>query len=367
MQEHTHGGNAEGWVAPIQTRDQRPWSHNPADFGPVDRRDPMWKFGDLDRLRPLLTADTAEAGGGSDAPAAFRPEDLLSAIAWRRGGTREIRLAKDTSAEAVYVALAGAELPPNVLVQAEPHSVGTIVLEHTGEANYAQNVLIRVEDGADLTVISVQEWADEAVHTAAHQAIVGRDAKLKHIIVSLGGGVVRVNTNVRLEGDGAQAQLLGLSFADAGQHLESQVFLHHVGRHTKGTVTYKSALQGDKARTVWVGDVLIGPDATGTDTYEQNRNLILTEGARADSIPNLEIETGEILGAGHASATGRFDDEQLFYLMSRGIPEDEARRLVVIGFLAEILQHIAEPALQERLAAAVEAELVSSMLALEAV
>ena len=103
--------------------------------------------------------------------------------------------------------------------------------------------------------------------------------------------------------------------------------------------------------------MLIGPDAVGTDSYEANRNLVLTDGARAESIPNLEIETGDIRGAGHASATGRFDDEQLFYLQSRGISEDEARRLVVIGFLSEIVQRIGIPALETELHAAIEAEL----------
>jgi Fe-S cluster assembly protein SufD len=106
-----------------------------------------------------------------------------------------------------------------------------------------------------------------------------------------------------------------------------------------------------------VGDVLIRKEAEGTDTYELNRNLVLTEGARADSVPNLEIETGEIEGAGHASATGRFDDEQLFYLRSRGIPEEEARRLVVRGFFAELIKQIGVPDVEENLIAAIEAEL----------
>ena len=100
---------------------------------------------------------------------------------------------------------------------------------------------------------------------------------------------------------------------------------------------------------MWVGDVLIGADATGTDSYEQNRNLVLSDGTRADSIPNLEIKTGDIAGAGHASATGRFDDEHLFYLQSRGIPEIQARRLVVGGFLGEIVQKIRDESVAERL------------------
>jgi Fe-S cluster assembly protein SufD len=122
-------------------------------------------------------------------------------------------------------------------------------------------------------------------------------------------------------------------------------------------VLYKSALHGDEAHTVWVGDVVIRATATGTDTYELNRNLLLTPEARADSVPNLEIETGEIAGAGHASATGRFDDEQLFYLQSRGIPADVARRMVVRGFFADVVEDLGVPALEERLMATIEAEL----------
>jgi Fe-S cluster assembly protein SufD len=174
--------------------------------------------------------------------------------------------------------------------------------------------------------------------------------------------VVRVNPSVHLSGEGSDGDLYGLYFADAGQHFEQRVYLHHLARNTKGRVNYKGALQGKGAHTVWVGDVLIGRDAAGTDSYEQNRNLVLSEGTRADSIPNLEIETGDILGAGHASATGRFDDEQLFYLQARGITEPEARRLVVIGFLSEIVQRIGNPALEERLHAAILAELAASTI-----
>jgi Fe-S cluster assembly protein SufD len=172
---------------------------------------------------------------------------------------------------------------------------------------------------------------------------------------------VRVNPSIELAGPGSHAELYGLSYSDAGQHLESQVYLHHKGTHTKGDVLYKGALQGVGARSVWIGDVLIGPDAVGTDSYEANRNLVLTDGARADSVPNLEIETGDILGAGHASATGRFDDEQLFYLQARGISEEEARRLVVIGFLAEIVQKIGVRELEQELAEAIERELAEGV------
>jgi Fe-S cluster assembly protein SufD len=168
---------------------------------------------------------------------------------------------------------------------------------------------------------------------------------------------------VRYDAPGGDAELLGLYFADAGQHLESRLLIDHAQPNCRSAVTYKGALQGDPdsgkpdAHTVWVGDVLIRAEATGTDTFEVNRNLVLTDGARADSVPNLEIETGEIAGAGHASATGRFDDEQLFYLRARGIPEDQARRLVVRGFFGEIISKIAIPEIRDRLTEAVEYEL----------
>jgi Fe-S cluster assembly protein SufD len=122
-------------------------------------------------------------------------------------------------------------------------------------------------------------------------------------------------------------------------------------------VSYKGALQGDEAHAVWIGDVIIRAAATGTDTYEYNRNLVLTDGTRVDSVPNLEILTGEVAGAGHASASGRLEDQHLFYLMARGIPADEAKRLVIRGFFGELIGQIEVAELQERIAAAVEAEL----------
>jgi Fe-S cluster assembly protein SufD len=232
-----------------------------------------------------------------------------------------------------------------------------VVLDSVGTGHLAENVEVLVGEGAHLTVVTAQEWADDGIHLASHFGRVERDARLKHIVVSLGGSIVRVNPSAHLAGPGAEAEMLGVYFADAGQHLEQQVFVNHDAPQTVSRVTYKGALNGQGAHTVWIGDVLIGRAAVGTDSYEQNRNLVLSEGTRADSVPNLEIETGDIAGAGHASATGRFDDEHLFYLQARGIPEDEARRLVVLGFLSEVVQKIGEPDLEARLTRALEAEL----------
>jgi Fe-S cluster assembly protein SufD len=151
--------------------------------------------------------------------------------------------------------------------------------------------------------------------------------------------------------------MYGLYFADAGQHLEHRSFVDHNSPRNSSNVLYKGALQGQDARTVWVGDVLIRKAAEGTDSYEKNQNLILTDGARADSIPNLEIETGLIEGAGHASSTGRFDENHLFYLMARGIPEKEARQLVVRGFLNEIVQAIGVDSIEDTIHQDLENEL----------
>jgi Fe-S cluster assembly protein SufD len=373
-------------VVPVQTRSERLTSFDPADFGTPTGREVNWKLSPITRLAPLFVDEAGPSGvisvdvqapdaveqlrlAAGDAPRGehFRPEDLPAALAWTHETEAPLlRIPANVELdEPVVVRLTGTGglAHAHVVIEAQPNSRGTVVLRHEGTANHAQNVEIIVRDGADLTVVSVQRWNDDAVHAASHQARVDRDAKLTHVVVSFGGGVVRVNPSVELSGPGAEGRLYGLSFSDAGQHLESQVYLHHKGPHTVGDVLYKGALQGESARSVWIGDVLIGPDATGTDSYEANRNLVLTDGARADSIPNLEIETGDIQGAGHASATGRFDDEQLFYLQARGIAEDEARRLVVLGFLSEIVQRIGIPELETELIEAIEHELAEGAAA----
>ena len=241
-------------------------------------------------------------------------------------------------------------------------SKAIVVINHAGSSAMAAVVEIVVGAGADVTVVSIQDWADDAVHLAHHQALVGRDATYKHAAISFGGDVVRMDANVTYDGPGGSAELLGLYFADAGQHIEHRIFADHNAPRTKSNAIYKGALQGEKAHTVWVGNVLIRKVAEGIQTYEENRNLILTDGCHADSIPNLEIETGEIAGAGHASATARFDDNQLFYLQSRGVSEKEAQRLVVHGFFNDLIRKVGVPSIEERLLATVEAELAKNVL-----
>ncbi|MCU1416291.1 MAG: transporter permease [Schumannella sp.] len=363
---------------PVQTRSERFKSADHDDFAAVTGREVDWKFSPVDRLRDLIDGEldgspyailypevpgtVVEWLDRSDARigTAGIPEDRAAANAWSTFD-KALHIAV-TSEDPVALTVTRSDLGTapragHVLVTAAPNSTGLVVLDSRGSGHIAENVEILVGEGAHLTVVSLQEWGDDAIHLASHFARVERDARLKHIVVSLGGSIVRVNPSTHLAGPGSDVEMLGVYFADAGQHLEQQVFVHHDAPQSKSRVTYKGALNGAGAHTVWIGDVLIGRAATGTDSYEQNRNLVLSEGTRADSIPNLEIETGDIAGAGHASATGRFDDEHLFYLQSRGITEDEARRLVVLGFLSEIVQKIGEPHLEKRLLAALEAEL----------
>ena len=239
----------------------------------------------------------------------------------------------------------------------EKYAKGTFIIDHTGSGAMALAVEIDIAEGADATVISIHDGDRQSVFTGQQAIKLGRDAKVHHVAITLGGDLVRLVTTVEYTAPGGDAVLSGAYFTDAGQHHEHRLFVDHSINNCRSDVMYKGALQGQDAHSVWIGDVLIRGKATGTSTYELNRNLILTEGARADSVPTLEIETGEIEGAGHASATGRFDDEQIFYLMSRGVPEVQAKRLVVRGFLADVIVRIPSENLQQRLIKSVENKL----------
>ena len=374
---HTDGPTRVDGAVPVQTRSERPASTEHDFFPAVEGWEAEWKLTPVAKIRDLIDGELdgspypvqyPEVAGttvewidrGDDRiGSAGIPEERAAANAWSTfEKALSIRVEGEPDALTVTrAAMGSAPKAAHVIVEAAPQSKGLVVLDSRGPATLSENVEILVGQGADLTVVSLQEWEADARHLASHFASIAKDGKLTHIVVSLGGAIVRVNPSAHLAGEGSDAELLGVYFADAGQHLEQRVYVHHDAAHTRSRVTYKGALNGQDARTVWVGDVLIGPRAVGTDTYEQNRNLVLSEGTRADSIPNLEIQTGDIVGAGHASATGRFDDEHLFYLQSRGITEAEARRLVVLGFLVEIVQRIPEATLKSRLIEALVTEL----------
>ncbi|MCV2487994.1 Fe-S cluster assembly protein SufD [Geodermatophilus sp. YIM 151500] len=373
---HSHGG-----PAPTGSPAERFTSLDPDAFGVPTGREETWRFTPMRRIRPLLDGAPSDAhlAWTTDLPGGVEltsveaddpllkglpePADRLAALARRRsGGAAVVRVPAEAVLDRpVTLGLSGTGSDDVVwgqlVVEVGAFARATVVLDHSGLARYAGGVAVLVGDGAQVDLVTVQDWAPGALHGGQFDAVVGRDARFRQVVVTLGGDLVRLVSNVQFSGPGGDAELFGVYFADETQHQEHRLWVDHAVPNCRSNVMYKGALQGEQARTVWIGDVRIRPQATGTDTYELNRNLVLTDGARADSVPNLEIETGEIVGAGHASATGRFDDEQLFYLCSRGIDAETARRLVVRGFFADVVQHVGIPELQDRLMASVEARL----------
>ena len=357
-------------------------SYDLADFAVPTGREEEWRFTPLRRLRGLhdgsAQADgkvvtevwapegvTVERVGRDDARvgSAYVPGDRVSAQAY--ASFREavvITVPKEAvPSEHISVEVKGlgtdAAAYGHTVIVVEPLAQATVVLNHEGSATYADNVEFVVGDGASLSVISLQDWADDTVHLSHQHARLAKDARFTGFMISLGGDLVRIAPTVAYDAPGGDAELYGVYFADAAQHLEHRLLVEHTVPNCRSRVDYRGALQGEDAHAVWIGDVIIRAEAEGTDTYELNRNLVLTDGTRVDSVPNLEILTGEVEGAGHASASGRLDDQHIFYLQARGIPYDTARRMVVRGYLGELVERIAVPEIRERVEAAIEAEL----------
>ena len=342
-------------------------------------REEAWRFTPLKRLRGLHDGAAVQADreslvtkGALPAGVTFTRENLEPLSASDDVIIERIRGAVTSVAHLAIAANAEIEEPiflgrsagaldtaefSRVRISLGTHAVATVIVENTTDTILAEDLEIYLAPGSNLKFVTLQEFESKSVYTARHHAIVDKDAMFKSITVTVGGDVVRILPTVAFQAPGASADLLGVYFATAGQFFEHRNHIDHAVPHAKSNVNYKGALAGQDAHTVWIGDVLIRAAAEGTDTYELNRNLLLSDGARADSVPNLEIETGEIVGAGHASTTGRFDDEQLFYLMSRGIAMADARRLVVRGFFNEIVMEIGNEEVQNRIMDRIDAEL----------
>ena len=341
--------------APPVDHSPRIRSLDPSDFAVPTGREEEWRFTPSGAfaqfLKPIEDVGyvTAPAGVASVVPMSdvrsdWLPVDRPSALA-RAGVTHAVVLdipAESELTEPIRLCLtstAGVAYE-HVEIRFGRFSKATIIIEQPTEAAVCGSVVVTVGDGAHATVVNVSD-GDRAHETLlTWQAVLGRDAHFNGTQVSLGGSHLRVRPSVSYLGTGGNAQLLGVFLADDGQFMEHRLFVDHDQPNCTSNVVYKGALSGDKSHTVWIGDVLVRREATGIDTYEINRNLLLSDGARADSVPNLELETGDVVSAGHASATGRFDDDQLFYLQARGIDEETARQLVVRGFFADIVSRI---------------------------
>lgn len=375
IEPHSHG------LVPLQTRNERPRSTSISDFQELANRQEIWRYLPMDRLNgldaevigevtdeeiqiELATGVSANWIESTSKPvgSAGLPEDRISAIAWTNASkTLLVEVPENLEvAEPTFLKLDLGEIEAkavHIFVRAGANSKATVVLDHTGSGSLAENVEIVLDSGAKLDFVSIQDWNRGSAHVSTQFTRLGKDSTLKHVVVSLGGDLVRVTPSAALDSPGAEIQMFGVYLADSSNYFEHRPYVDHIAENCISNVAYKGALQGAGAHTVWVGDVLIRETAVGTNSYELNRNLLLTDGSRADSVPNLEIETGKIEGAGHASASGRFDDEQLFYLMARGIGESEAKRLVVRGFLHEIVQKVGISQVEDRLIASIEKEL----------
>ena len=375
-------------IVAAPSRADRPTSFNLADIPMPGGREEDWRFTPLERIKMLLadalegkaprvevagqvvsetervelgTSSYVEIAADSDIHGKVgAPGDRAAVVEWNNHRELVNVVIAEELSEPVRIKLIGENRQPaaqHICIDVKPDAKALVILEHTGDAQLNQGVEIDVESGAQLEFVSIQEWDRTAVHASNHRMNVEKDAKLKHIAITLGGDLVRICPDIELDKPGAEVELFGVYFTDTDQHQEHRLFVNHSAENCRSDVHYKGALQGQQAHAVWIGDVLIGKQAFNTDSYEQNRNLVLNEGAKADSVPNLEIENGEIAGAGHASATGRFDEEQLFYLLSRGIPEDIARKMVVHGFFAEVIRQIGIEEIEERLLHAIDARL----------
>ena len=370
--------NVAGAIETVESHLHPTPSWDVAEHPQPTGREEIWRFTPLKRFKTLLAEDT-EVGSldwDGEFPEGVKitdlsveearelaieaPTDRVSALAAAKSVHRtHIQVPANAELDQPVVLTGkgqGGEARDHVVITVGAHARATIVLRYQGSATYAEKTDIIVGDGAQVNIVTLQDWEDGSIHGGQRTVQIGRDAHVKTVTASLGGDV-RLQENSRYGGPGGELEAYGLYFVDAGQHVQHRLFVDHNAPHTKSNVDYRGALQGQGAHSVWIGDVLIRKVAEAIETYESNKNLVLTDGCQADSVPNLEIETGEIAGAGHSSSTGRFDDQQLFYLMSRGIDETEARRLIAHGFFIDIIRRIGVPEIENKLLAEIEREL----------
>ena len=217
-------------------------------------------------------------------------------------------------------------------------------------------VEIFIEDGAHVRYVALQEWGDGIQHLSVQRARVGRDAQFRSLGVAFGGSLARAETEVELVGDGSSSELLGVYFGSGEQHLDHRSIQLHQGSRSSSDLLFKGALK-DRSAAIYTGTVIIDHGAHLCNAYQTNRNILLSEQARANSVPNLEILTNDPTRCGHAASVGPVSEDELFYVMSRGIPRDEAERLIVFGFFNEVMDRIDLTEVRESVKRSIEAEL----------
>jgi Fe-S cluster assembly protein SufD len=250
----------------------------------------------------------------------------------------------------------------HTLVVLEEGAEATLVRESAGRdggqapALHVGAVEVFLAQGARLRLVNIQNWDDATWHFSRERAVIGRDAALQWTVGGLGSRLAKVNQEVVLAGPGANAQVNGVLFTSGRQHLAYFTRQDHVAPHTTSDLLYRGGLKG-RSRVVWKGMIRVEKDAQRTDAYQKNDNLVLSESARADSIPGLEIEANDVRCT-HGATAGRVDEDMIFYAQARGISRDTAIRLIVEGFFANVYDRITIDPVRETLRQAVASKLV---------
>jgi Fe-S cluster assembly protein SufD len=238
------------------------------------------------------------------------------------------------------------------------------VVDELGSDDFAARTLsngateIITGEGARVTYVALQRFGRGVLHLTTDRLVASRDARITTVYVALGSDVTRADIKCRLRSPGAHVDMLGLYIAERDQHLDHETLQDHIAPHASSNLLFKGALM-DQGRSVFRGLIRVHPKAQRTDAYQTNRNLILSHGARADSLPNLEIAADDVR-CSHAATVGQLDVEEIFYLQSRGIPKIEAMRLVIFGFFGEVLEQLDLPAVKSELVRAIERKLYAS-------
>ena len=318
--------------------------------------------------------------GDLDAAAAERPElvepylhslvpterSKFTALhgAFRAGGTllyvpRDVRVELPIQA-LTYLDADGAAIFPHTLLVADVGSEVTFIDRYVspnlGRSLSDAVVEIVAHDGARVRYIALQDYGEGVHHLSVQRANVGRDAEVRSLGVAFGATLSRAEADTVLLGDGGSSEMLGVYFGDGDQHIDHRAVQDHLGSRTSSDLLYKGALR-DRSNAIFTGTVILEHGAHGCDAYQTNRNILLSETARAMSVPNLEILTNDPTKCGHAASVGPVGEDELFYLMSRGISREEAERLIVFGFFAEVLDRVEIPEIRDSLVASIEAEL----------
>jgi len=256
-----------------------------------------------------------------------------------------------------WIGAGGVAVLPRTLFIAESQSSVALVEEFLSPDLDAPSLSVGAVEAfagaaAEVQYVALQSWGKGVRHVSMQKTIAGRDAKLDTLVVNLGASVARVDQWAALEGPGARSDMLGLYFASDDQHFDMSTRQDHVVPHASSDLLYKGALY-DRSRTIFRGLIKVWPKAQRTDAYQTNRNLLLSEQAEATSLPNLEIEADDVR-CSHASTVGHLDEEELFYIMSRGVPAGMAERLVVFGFFGDVLDRLPLPEVVAEVKAAIE-------------